>query len=82
MFTGVSGMKRALDDGDPLLTPAEVADLFRVGPKTVTRWAGDGRIDSLLTPGGHRRFRESEVRRLLAAGVPGIPRQPRPQDVR
>lgn len=50
---------------DPLLTPGEVAALFRVDPKTVTRWAAAGRIGSIRTPGGHRRFRESEVRALL-----------------
>ena len=48
-----------------LLTPGEVAALFRVDPKTVTRWATAGRIGSIRTPGGHRRFRESEVRALL-----------------
>jgi excisionase family DNA binding protein len=48
-----------------LLTPGEVAALFRVDPKTVTRWAASGRISSIRTPGGHRRFRESEVRELL-----------------
>jgi excisionase family DNA binding protein len=48
-----------------LLTPGEVATLFRVDPKTVTRWAAAGRIGSIRTPGGHRRFRESEVRALL-----------------
>lgn len=51
---------------DQLLTPGEVASLFRVDPKTVTRWATAGRIGSIRTPGGHRRFRESEVRTLLA----------------
>lgn len=49
-----------------LLTPGEVAALFRVDPKTVTRWASAGRIGSIRTPGGHRRFRESEVRHMLA----------------
>jgi excisionase family DNA binding protein len=49
-----------------LLTPGEVAALFRVDPKTVTRWATAGRIGSIRTPGGHRRFRESEVKTLLA----------------
>ena len=49
-----------------LLTPGEVATLFRVDPKTVTRWASAGRIGSIRTPGGHRRFRESEVRNMLA----------------
>ena len=50
---------------DRLMTPGEVATLFRVDPKTVTRWAVAGRIGSVRTPGGHRRFRESEVRALL-----------------
>jgi len=52
--------------GERLLTPGEVAALFRVDPKTVTRWATAGRIGSIRTPGGHRRFRESEVKALLA----------------
>ena len=58
---------------DRLLTPGEVAVLFRVGPKTVTRWASAGRIGSIRTPGGHRRFRESEVRALLRGDVPTHP---------
>lgn len=64
---------------DRLLTPGEVADKFRVDPKTVTRWAAAGRIGSIRTPGGHRRFRESEVRALLEGGdtpnlaLPGRP---------
>jgi len=53
-------------DDDRLLTPGEVAVLFRVDPKTVTRWATAGRIGSIRTPGGHRRFWESEVRTMLA----------------
>lgn len=48
-----------------LMTPDEVAKLFRVDPKTVTRWAGAGRVRSVRTPGGHRRFRREEVARLL-----------------
>ena len=52
-------------NNERLLTPGEVATLFRVDPKTVTRWAASGRITSIRTPGGHRRFRESEVRALL-----------------
>ena len=50
---------------DPLLTPAEVAALFRVNPKTVTRWARAGKITTIRTLGGHRRFRASEIRRSL-----------------
>jgi excisionase family DNA binding protein len=58
---------------DRLMTPGEVATLFRVDPKTVTRWAVAGRIGSVRTPGGHRRFRESEVRALLRGEVPAKP---------
>jgi len=52
-------------DADKLLTPSEVAALFRVDPKTVTRWAVAGKLDAIRTLGGHRRFRESQVMALL-----------------
>jgi excisionase family DNA binding protein len=58
-------------EAEPLLTPAEVATMFRVDPKTVTRWAKAGKLTSIRTLGGHRRYRETEVRALLA----GIPQQ-------
>jgi excisionase family DNA binding protein len=48
-----------------LLTPAEVAALFRVDPKTVTRWAQAGKISAVRTLGGHRRFRATEIHRFL-----------------
>jgi excisionase family DNA binding protein len=63
---------------DRLLTPGEVASLFRVDPKTVTRWAAAGRINSIRTPGGHRRFRESEIRELLRHDGSNIPAQANP----
>jgi excisionase family DNA binding protein len=53
-----------------LLTPAEVATLFRVDPKTVTRWAKAGKLTSIRTLGGHRRYKESEVKELLKATTP------------
>lgn len=52
-------------DNETLLTPAEVAALFRVDPKTVTRWAKAGKINSIRTLGGHRRYRADEVHQLL-----------------
>lgn len=52
-------------DTENLLKPGEVAEMFRVDPRTVARWAAAGRIGSVRTPGGHHRFRESEVRALL-----------------
>ena len=48
-----------------LLTPSEVAALFRVDPKTVTRWAKAGKLTPIRTLGGHRRYRKSEVDVLL-----------------
>jgi excisionase family DNA binding protein len=52
-------------DQEVLLTPAEVASLFRVDPKTVTRWAKSGKLTSIRTLGGHRRYKESEVKALI-----------------
>ncbi len=62
-------MTTHMQQSETLLTPSEVATLFRVDPKTVTRWAKAGKISSIRTLGGHRRYRESEVRTLLG-GVP------------
>ncbi len=56
---------------EKLLTPAEVGAIFSVRPETVTRWANAGKIGSVRTPGGSRRYRESDVRALLA----GVPRR-------
>lgn len=53
---------------DVLLTPGEVATLFRVNPKTVARWASSGKLQFILTMGGHRRFWKSDIDRVL--GIP------------
>lgn len=50
---------------DRLLLPREVAELFRVNPKTVTRWAKTGRLPYIETIGGQKRYRESVVMKLL-----------------
>jgi excisionase family DNA binding protein len=52
-------------DQELLLTPADVAAMFRVDPKTVTRWAKAGKLTPIRTLGGHRRYRASEVNALL-----------------
>jgi excisionase family DNA binding protein len=49
------------------MTPAEVAALFRVDPKTVTRWADAGKMTAVRTLGGHRRYRADEVHNLLVS---------------
>ena len=50
---------------DELLTPGEVAELFRVNAKTVTRWAKAGKISVVRTLGGHRRYRRADVEAQL-----------------
>jgi excisionase family DNA binding protein len=55
------------DPDDELLTPREVAELFGVRTTTIARWARDGRLTPLWTPGGHRRYSRADVRALIAA---------------
>ena len=59
----------AVNDPGALIMPGEVAALFRVDPKTVSRWAAEGKLSSLLTPGGHRRFRADVLYRAYADGM-------------
>ncbi|MFC6938126.1 helix-turn-helix domain-containing protein [Actinomadura yumaensis] len=50
----------------PFLTPAEVAVLLRVSPETVSKWAKQGRLDGVRTPGGRWRFRREVIAAFLA----------------
>lgn len=52
-------------DDDPLLKTEEVARLFRVVPKTIGEWVKSGHLKVIRTPGGQRRFRQSEIFKLL-----------------
>ena len=61
-----------LPDAEILLTPREVAELFGVDPKTVTRWAKAGKLTSIRTLGGHRRYRAADVEALLGGAEPRI----------
>ncbi|MFM8236521.1 MAG: BldC family transcriptional regulator, partial [Actinomycetota bacterium] len=51
-------------DDEHLLAPGEVAAIFGVNPKTVTRWERVGKLEAIRTLGGHRRFRSGDVDRL------------------
>jgi len=64
-------MTRKAAKPEELMTPAEVGETFRVDARTVTRWAKAGKLTAVWTAGGHRRYRASEVRALLANGGPG-----------
>jgi excisionase family DNA binding protein len=55
----------AICDDDHVMTPAEVAAVFGVHAKTVTKWARDGKLAFVLTLGGHRRYKRSGVEALL-----------------
>jgi excisionase family DNA binding protein len=63
-MTAVYPHRQPTKPAEALLTPAEVATLFAVDPKTVTRWAKAGKLTSIRTLGGHRRYLEAEVQRL------------------
>jgi excisionase family DNA binding protein len=65
---------------DPLLTPREVAVLFRVAPKTVSRWERAGKLVAVRTLGGHRRFRASEIRRAVEDGARQFAPKPPEED--
>jgi excisionase family DNA binding protein len=58
-----------MDTAEDLLTPGEVARLFRVDPNTVARWEKDGRLSSVKTLGGHRRYPRSQITHVLHAGT-------------
>jgi excisionase family DNA binding protein len=68
------------DPDDELLTPREVAELFGVRTTTIARWARDGRLDPIRTPGGHRRYSRASVRAVLAAEDTGP--EPTPEEKR
>jgi excisionase family DNA binding protein len=52
---------------EQLLRPGQVAALFQVSRRTISDWARAGKLDAIITPGGHRRFRAKQVRALLEA---------------
>ena len=55
-----------LKQSEPVyLRTAQVAELLHVSPKTVSRWAQEGRLPYLRTLGGHRRYPDAEIRALL-----------------
>jgi excisionase family DNA binding protein len=57
---------KAAPEPPSYLRAAEVADILHVSPKTVSRWAKEGKLPFLKTLGGHRRYPEAEIRQLAA----------------
>ncbi|TDD95469.1 BldC family transcriptional regulator [Actinomadura rubrisoli] len=62
-------MSQQMPDYEPLLTPGEVAMMFRVDPKTVSRWALEGWLPYTWTLGGHRRYPRAAILELLKEGA-------------
>ncbi|MGH9280408.1 MAG: MerR family transcriptional regulator [Acidimicrobiales bacterium] len=54
-------MSEQVTPADDYLKPSEVARILHVSPKTVDRWANEGRIACIVTLGGHRRFSRADV---------------------
>lgn len=53
-----------------LLSPGDVAAVFGVDAKTVTRWARTGKLaPAITTPGGHRRYRRGDLLPFLVRGA-------------
>jgi excisionase family DNA binding protein len=57
---------------DTVLTPKQVADIFKVSPDTVAGWAENGKLAFFRTPGGHRRFRREDVEAFLSIDGNGV----------
>ena len=67
------GRERAgADPDDPWLALGAASRLVGVGPDTLRRWADSGKVESFVTPGGHRRFLRSSLEAMVNA-----PRRPR-----
>jgi len=58
---------RPTPDAKPFLYTSQVADILHVSPKTIARWAKDGRLPFQRTLGGHRRYPEPAIRELAAS---------------
>jgi excisionase family DNA binding protein len=63
---------RPLPDAESFLPTSQVADLLHVSPKTIARWAKDGRLPYQRTLGGHRRYPEQAIRQLAATLAQGV----------
>ena len=57
--------KPEVEEQEELLPPREVARRLKVVPKTVSRWADQGKLTPIFLPSGHRRYRASEVKAIL-----------------
>lgn len=65
--------------GEAYLTPGQAARILGISPKTVNRWANEGRIPCAMTLGGHRRFRADVIRAVaVSMGMEAVAAVPAP----
>ena len=65
----LSTLNVTLNYNKDLLTPAEAAKLLHVAPTTIRLWAQKGKLASIVTPGGHRRFNLDDVKSLMKTSI-------------
>jgi excisionase family DNA binding protein len=63
---------RPVPDAEPFLSTSQVADILHVSPKTIARWAKDGRLPYQRTLGGHRRYPKHAIRQVAASLAQGV----------
>jgi excisionase family DNA binding protein len=68
-----AGARRLADDGREWLTLGQAAAFLGAAQSTVRKWADGGRLPTFYTPGGHRRFRRSDLEAFLAGPRGGAP---------
>lgn len=73
LLNDLFGTNGAIPTGmsERLLRTCDVALLFQVSERTVSEWARRGRVPSVRTPGGHRRYPADQIRQLLIEGRKG-----------
>jgi excisionase family DNA binding protein len=61
-----------MPDAEPFLHPSHVANILHLSPKTIARWAKNGRLPFQRTLGGRRRYPEQAIRRLATSLAKGV----------
>lgn len=58
--------RKVQGEEETLLMPSAAARLLCVSPRTLTRMADNGQVRVVVLPSGHRRYPESDIRRIRA----------------
>ena len=72
---GASILAASPEDG-PWIGMRRACEILGVNQSTLRAWTDSGRVPVFLTPGGHRRYREADLRALLETGGGGVSTEP------